>query len=114
MEFGMKRILASVKAMAILSRLYTGSPVSVQALSKESGLSVSYLEQIFKKLRGGNLVISQRGPGGGYIPREGDISVSEIIRTVSCVPDDRTFKPVIAALDDVFISQMVGSKTPAS
>ncbi|RCJ84868.1 transcriptional regulator, partial [Klebsiella pneumoniae] len=64
MEFGMKRVLASVQAAATLNKLYDGSPVSLTAISNESKLSTSYLEQIFKKLRAGNLVISQRGPGG--------------------------------------------------
>ncbi len=54
MEFGMKRVLASVQAAATLNKLYDGSPVSLTAISKESKLSTSYLEQIFKKLRAGN------------------------------------------------------------
>lgn len=83
MEFGMKRVLASVQAAATLNKLYDGSPVSLTAISKESKLSTSYLEQIFKKLRAGNLVISQRGPGGGYSPRGDDITVTEVITAVS-------------------------------
>ncbi|MGY7754448.1 hypothetical protein L1Q48_25255, partial [Klebsiella pneumoniae] len=47
----MKRVLASVQAAATLNKLYDGSPVSLTAISKESKLSTSYLEQIFKKLR---------------------------------------------------------------
>ncbi len=54
MEFGMKRVLASVQAAATLNKLYDGSPVSLTAISKESKLSTSYLEQIFKKLRADN------------------------------------------------------------
>ncbi|UDC21844.1 Rrf2 family transcriptional regulator [Klebsiella variicola subsp. variicola] len=79
----MKRVLASVQAAATLNKLYDGSPVSLTAISKESKLSTSYLEQIFKKLRAGNLVISQRGPGGGYSPRGDDITVTEVITAVS-------------------------------
>lgn len=45
MEFGMKRVLASVQAAATLNKLYDGSPVSLTAISKESKLSTSYLEQ---------------------------------------------------------------------
>ncbi|VEB92028.1 transcriptional regulator [Klebsiella quasipneumoniae] len=48
MEYGMKRVLASVQAAATLNKLYDGSPVSLTAISKESKLSTSYLEQIFK------------------------------------------------------------------
>ena len=84
MEFGMKRVLASVQAAATLNKLYDGSPVSLTAISKESKLSTSYLEQIFKKLRAGNLVISQRGPGGGYLLGKdaGSIAVGEVISAV--------------------------------
>ncbi len=75
-------------------------------LSKESKLSVSYLEQIFKRLRSGKLVTSHRGPGGGYSLREGDISVSSVIRAVSKIPSNTTFDPVLVALDGVLISQL--------
>ena len=97
MEFGMKRVLASVQAAATLNKLYDGSPVSLTAISKESKLSTSYLEQIFKKLRAGNLVISQRGPGGGYSPRGDDITVTEVITAVSKLPAHKTFEPITAA-----------------
>ncbi|WP_176492172.1 RrF2 family transcriptional regulator, partial [Citrobacter freundii] len=66
MEFGMKRVVASVQVVAILNRIYNGSPVSIALISKESKLSVSYLEQIFSKLRSSEIVTSQRGAGGGY------------------------------------------------
>lgn len=111
MEFGMKRVMASVQVIATLKRIYAGTPVPVAALSKESKLSASYLEQIFKKLRSGNLVTSHRGPGGGYTPREGDISVSEVIRAVSKIPTNSTFEPVLNALDSVLVSQLHGEKS---
>lgn len=106
MEFGMKRVMASVQAVAVLNRIYDGAPVSLTTLSKESKLSTSYLEQIFKKLRNRNIVISQRGPGGGYTPREGDISVSDVIRAVSRMPENRTFEPVLTALETVLVKQL--------
>jgi Rrf2 family iron-sulfur cluster assembly transcriptional regulator len=106
MEFGMKRVMASVQAIAILDSIYCGEPVPLAAVSKESKFSVSYLEQIFKQLRRGKLVISHRGPGGGYAPREGEISVSEVIRAVSKVPANTAFDPVLVALDSVLISQL--------
>lgn len=106
MEFGMKRVMASVQAIAVLDTIYKGAPVTLAAVSKESKLSVSYLEQIFKQLRRGKLVISHRGPGGGYVPRDGDISVSEVIRAVSKVPENTAFDPVLDALDSVLVSQL--------
>lgn len=106
MEFGMKRVMASVQAVAVLESIYCGKPVPLATLSKESKLSVSYLEQIFKRLRSGKLVTSHRGPGGGYSLCEGDISVSAVIRAVSKIPSNTTFDPVLDALDGVLISQL--------
>lgn len=61
-----------------------GRPVSLKDISGEEGISLSYLEQLFVKLRRGNLVKSVRGPGGGYIlvRNSKDISVGEIITVV--------------------------------
>ena len=61
-----------------------GRPVSLKDISKEEGISLSYLEQLFVKLRRGNLVKSVRGPGGGYVLVRGskDISVGEVITVV--------------------------------
>jgi Rrf2 family iron-sulfur cluster assembly transcriptional regulator len=41
-------------------------PVSLSEISIRQGISLSYLEQLFAKMRKNNLVISTRGPGGGY------------------------------------------------
>lgn len=41
-------------------------PVSLSEISKRQDISLSYLEQLFAKLRKAELVISSRGPGGGY------------------------------------------------
>ena len=41
-------------------------PVSLADISVRQGISLSYLEQLFAKMRRNNLVISTRGPGGGY------------------------------------------------
>lgn len=106
MEFGMKRVMASVQAVAVLTEIYGGAPVSIATISKNSKLSISYLEQIFKKLRHGKLVTSHRGPGGGYSLNRDDISVSEVIRAVSKVPVNTAFDPVLDALDSVLVSQL--------
>jgi Rrf2 family protein len=42
------------------------APVALSALAKENNISTSYGEQIFAKLRGAGMVVSTRGPGGGY------------------------------------------------
>ncbi len=41
-------------------------PVSLSDISVRQGISLSYLEQLFAKMRRNNLVVSTRGPGGGY------------------------------------------------
>jgi Rrf2 family transcriptional regulator, iron-sulfur cluster assembly transcription factor len=59
-------------------------PVSLADISQRQGISLSYLEQLFAKMRRNNLVVSTRGPGGGYrlsaSPEE--VSVSDIILSV--------------------------------
>jgi Rrf2 family transcriptional regulator, iron-sulfur cluster assembly transcription factor len=59
-------------------------PVSLADISQRQKISLSYLEQLFAKMRRNKLVISTRGPGGGYrlsvSPEE--VSVSDIILAV--------------------------------
>jgi Rrf2 family iron-sulfur cluster assembly transcriptional regulator len=59
-------------------------PVSLADISGRQEISLSYLEQLFAKLRRKQLVISARGPGGGYrLARSGtDIFVAQIIDAV--------------------------------
>jgi len=60
-------------------------PISLADISKRQEISLSYLEQLFSKLRQQNLVSSVRGPGGGY-KLSGDpesISVAQIIDAVN-------------------------------
>ncbi len=59
-------------------------PVTLAAISERQDISLSYLEQLFSKLRRQGLVKSVRGPGGGYfLAKSGsDISVSDIISAV--------------------------------
>ena len=59
-------------------------PVSLADISERQSISLSYLEQLFARLRRNNIVVSTRGPGGGYSlsrPPE-DISMAEIIVSV--------------------------------
>lgn len=104
MEFGMKRVVASVQVVAILNRIYNGSPVSIASISKESKLSVSYLEQIFSKLRSSEIVTSQRGAGGGYHLSKANPSVADVVRAVTHTPD--SFEPVLNALEWVPVAQL--------
>lgn len=108
MEFGLKRVIAAVRVVTAFKRIYSGEPVTITALSSEVKLSVSYLEQIFAKLRAAGIVTSQRGPGGGYFlahPDE-DISVAAVIRAVTNIPEDSDFQPVLETLEDISVTRL--------
>jgi len=57
----------AVTAMLDLALNAKFNPVSLSDISHRQGISLSYLEQLFAKLRHSNLVKSVRGPGGGYM-----------------------------------------------
>lgn len=59
-------------------------PVSLADISERQGISLSYLEQLFSRLRRNKVVASTRGPGGGYsLARpDSEISMAEIIHAV--------------------------------
>lgn len=75
----------AVTAMLDLALHAKSDPVSLADISKRQNISLSYLEQLFAKLRRGELVASVRGPGGGYrLSREGsNICVAEIVDAVN-------------------------------
>lgn len=75
----------AVTAMLDLALYSNNSPVSLSDISQRQDISLSYLEQLFAKLRKQSLVLSVRGPGGGYqLSRELDlIFVAEIIDAVN-------------------------------
>lgn len=70
--------------LAINESLDAMKPVTLAAISERQDISLSYLEQLFSKLRRQGLVKSMRGPGGGYNLAKAytDISVAEIINAV--------------------------------
>jgi len=74
----------AVTAMIDLALRATVGPVALAAISARQQISLSYLEQLFGKLRRHHLVESTRGPGGGYsLGRSaGEISVADIIVAV--------------------------------
>lgn len=59
-------------------------PVSLSEISSRQDISLSYLEQLFARLRRNGLVKSVRGPGGGYILAKDrkDITISQIVHAV--------------------------------
>src|SRR5687767_1146728 len=74
----------AVTAMVDLAMRQTRGPVTLAAISERQHISLSYLEQLFGKLRRRKLVTSVRGPGGGYRlaqPMHG-VTVAEIVTAV--------------------------------
>lgn len=71
-------------AMVDLARNAQGRPLALADIALRQEISLSYLEQLFAKLRRGGLVKSVRGPGGGYLlSREpADIRISDVIMAV--------------------------------
>ncbi|MEE2023438.1 MULTISPECIES: Fe-S cluster assembly transcriptional regulator IscR [Alkalimonas] len=74
----------AVTAMLDVALHHSGGPVSLADISERQGISLSYLEQLFARLRKRGLVSSVRGPGGGYqLGREAaSIAVAEVISAV--------------------------------
>jgi Rrf2 family iron-sulfur cluster assembly transcriptional regulator len=74
----------AVTAMVDLAMRQTRGPVTLAAISERQHISLSYLEQLFGKLRRRKLVSSVRGPGGGYrlaLPMQ-NVSVADIVIAV--------------------------------
>ena len=67
-------------------------PITLYSISDRQNISLSYLEQLFVKLRKGEVVKSFKGPGGGYVLMRplAEIPISDIIRAVDEDMDART------------------------
>jgi Rrf2 family transcriptional regulator, iron-sulfur cluster assembly transcription factor len=85
----------AVMAMVDLAQHSDNGPVCLADIAERQEISLSYLEQLFAKLRRGGLVKSVRGPGGGYLLAHGRdatrisdiiLAVDEPIRAVRCRP----------------------------
>ncbi|WP_341024812.1 Rrf2 family transcriptional regulator [Brevundimonas diminuta] len=83
----------AVMAMADLAKNGSGRAVSLAEIATRQEISLSYLEQLFARLRKGGLVKSVRGPGGGYRLAKGPeetvvadivLAVDEPIRATRC------------------------------
>jgi len=74
----------AVMAMADLAKINANQPTSLSEISLRQGISISFLEQIFLKLKKNNLVCSSRGSSGGYLLSKSpeDIKLSSIIKAV--------------------------------
>ena len=74
----------AVTAMLDLALHRDVGPINLADISSRQGISLSYLEQLFSRLRKQGLVISSRGPGGGYVlgNTAEEITVADVIRAV--------------------------------
>ena len=74
----------AVMAMAYLAKNNAKKPISLTEISLRQGISLSFLEQLFLRLKKNNLVLSARGPNGGYVlsKKPEDIKLSNIINAV--------------------------------
>ncbi|MEM9171019.1 MAG: Rrf2 family transcriptional regulator, partial [Pseudomonadota bacterium] len=88
----------AVTAMTDLAAYGGEGPVALSEIAVRQAISLSYLEQLFGKLRRAGLVASVRGVGGGYVlnrpasaVRVSDIvaAVDEEIRTTACAPGSK-------------------------
>ena len=84
----------AVMAMVDLATINQEKPTSLSEISLRQGISISFLEQIFLKLKRNNLVRSSRGPAGGYL--------------LSKAPDEIKLLSIIKAVDESV--QTVGCK----
>jgi len=74
----------AVTAMLDLALHANQGPVTLAAISERQGISLSYLEQLFTRLRRNGLVSSTRGPGGGYLLSgdAADIAIADVVLAV--------------------------------
>ncbi len=81
----------AVTAMLDLAIHCNDGPITLADISKRQGISLSYLEQLFSRLRKNGLVDSSRGPGGGYrLSREAsEICIADVITAVDEKVDAR-------------------------
>ena len=84
----------AVTAMMELALQHNKGPVTLADISAQQSISISYLEQLFARLRQHGLVTGMRGPGGGYCLARpaSEISIANILSTV----DDITRRPELS------------------
>jgi Rrf2 family iron-sulfur cluster assembly transcriptional regulator len=82
----------AVNAMIDLALRQHAGPVALAAIGARQGVSLSYLEQLFARLRQQGMVVSTRGPGGGYtLGRTAEeISVADIVCAVDDLADSES------------------------
>jgi Rrf2 family iron-sulfur cluster assembly transcriptional regulator len=92
----------AITAMLDLAANNAGKPITLDFISQRQNISLSYLEQLFAKLRRADLVKSVRGPGGGYLlnTQAKNISLTQIIEAVDENIDLRRCKGVCNRIEN--------------
>ncbi|NEN76545.1 Rrf2 family transcriptional regulator [Pelistega sp. NLN82] len=90
----------AVTAMIDLGLRHHTGPITLAAISRRQNISLSYLEQLFGKLRRHELVESVRGPGGGY--------------TLAKYAREITIADIILAVDEPLDATGCGNKKPCT
>lgn len=103
------RACYAVAALVDIAAQPGPGPVKLTAIAARQGISLSYLEQLFRKLRQGGVVRSVRGPGGGYVlvrPAV-EVRISEVIDAVGepvcCAARGKTGTAVASPLRDLWL-----------
>ena len=128
----------AVTAMMDIAMRGDATPVTLSEISSRQQISLSYLEQLFGKLRKNSLVSSVRGPGGGYKIEQPltSITIGKIIRAVdervdstqckgkrNCVGDDECIthdlwsglnEHIFRYMDGVCLSDLVNKRKQKS
>jgi Rrf2 family iron-sulfur cluster assembly transcriptional regulator len=86
----------AVSAMVDLAQHQGEGPVALATIAERQEISLSYLEQLFARLRRAGLVVSSRGPGGGY----------QIARPI----DQVTIAAIVDAVDEGFDTTRCGGR----
>jgi Rrf2 family iron-sulfur cluster assembly transcriptional regulator len=70
-----------VRAMFEIAKGSLDNPVTIKEISRRQDVSIAYLQQILNKLRRADLIVSRKGPGGGYLlnKKPEDISIASIL-----------------------------------
>ena len=70
----------AINAVMEMSEHLDDKPISLAKIAEKQNISVSYLEQIFSNLKNADLVESVKGPGGGYVLKQYEITARDIIK----------------------------------
>ena len=106
-----KKMLSALRMFTVFYQRAENNPVALADIRHSAGLSVSYAEQLFKKFREAGLVLSARGPGGGYTLAREDITVTDVLRAIKCLPAHPLYDPIVIALNNVTIKQLAEQKS---